>query len=96
LGAEGVADRLAPALAQGREAEPDLMAPVFAHMDRAYESFARLIYRFYHTNLVSNLFFNPSPPARMREGVISMLAGDVWRHDNPFQDMLLAARRGPA
>ncbi len=94
LGAEQLADRLGPALARGQEAEEGLMTPVSETMEHAYACFARFIQRFYHTNLVSNLFFNPSPPARMRAGVISVLAGDVWRDDNPFQDMLLAARRG--
>jgi hypothetical protein len=93
LGAERLADILSPALETGRESDPELMAPLKAHMEHGYECFARFIHRFYHTNLVSNLFFNPSPPVRMREGVISVLAGDVWRDDNPFQAMLLAARR---
>jgi flavin-dependent dehydrogenase len=92
LGAEQLADLLSPALRVGREAEPELMAPMAAHMQRAYDSFSRLIYRFYNRNIVRNLFFNPSPPARMREGVISVLAADVWREDNPFQDMLLRGR----
>ena len=30
----------------------------------------------------------------IRQGIVSVLAGDVWRADNPFQDMLLNARRG--
>lgn len=96
LGAERLADLLSPALRGGVEDDPDLMKPLSDHMQHAYDCFARFIQRFYHTNLVPNLFFSPSPPARMREGVISVLAGDVWRDDNPFQDMLLAARRGGA
>lgn len=93
LGAERLSDLLSPALTEEREADPELMKPLSEHMQHAYDCFARFIHRFYHTNLVPNLFFNPSPPARMREGVISVLAGDVWRDDNPFQQMLLAARR---
>jgi flavin-dependent dehydrogenase len=96
LGAERLADLLSPALSAGTEANPELMKPLSEHMQHAYDCFARFIQRFYHTNLVPNLFFSPSPPARMREGVISVLAGDVWRDDNPFQDMLLSARRGGA
>jgi flavin-dependent dehydrogenase len=29
----------------------------------------------------------------MLRGVMSVLAGDVWRHDNPFQEQLLRARQ---
>jgi hypothetical protein len=28
-----------------------------------------------------------------RSGVISVLAADVWRDDNPFQNMLMRAQR---
>lgn len=93
LGAERLCDLLSPALRVGTEADPQLMQPMRTHMQHAYDCFTRFIHRFYHTNLVGNLFFSQSPPARMREGVISVLAGDVWRDDNPFQDALLSARR---
>ena len=93
-GGERLADVLAPALAEGREAEPGLMAPLAAHMDRAYEAFSRFIHRFYHTNLIDNvLLAEPTGNQTFRSGVISVLAADVWRDDNPFQNMLLSARR---
>ena len=31
-----------------------------------------------------------------RRGVMTVLAGDVWRADNPFQESLLRARRSQA
>lgn len=95
LGAERTVDLLVPALAAGREADPDLMAPVHATMQIAYDSFEQLIRRFYHTRLVSHLFFARTPDPQLRRGLISMLAGDVWRDDNPFQDMLRGSRVQP-
>jgi flavin-dependent dehydrogenase len=93
LGAEAVSDRLTPALAEGREDDPDLMKPVWTHMERAYVSMSSLIHAFYHTGLVRNLFFSKKPDPLMRAGLITILSLDVWRDDNPFQDMLLRSRR---
>jgi len=95
LGAERTVDILVPALAAGREAEADLLTPVHAGMQIAYDSFEQLIRRFYHTRLVSHLFFARTPDPQLRRGLISMLAGDVWRDDNPFQDMLRGSRVQP-
>jgi len=92
LGAEAAVDRLVPALAAGVEADPALMAPWSEHMRIAYESFEQLIRRFYHTRMVSHLFFAAEPDPALRRGLISVLAGDVWRADNPFQNMLQASR----
>ncbi len=92
-GAEAVADRLSPALAEGTEARPDLLADHDAGMDRAYRTFAAMIERFYHTNFAETMFLSPTDDQPMRRGVMSVLAGDVWRTGNEFQDMLLAARR---
>lgn len=93
LGAEAVCERLVPALAEGRENDPELMTPVWTHMERAYESMSSLIYAFYHTGLLRNLFFAKHPDLELRAGLISILALDVWRTDNAFQDMLLRSRR---
>ncbi|MCA8951206.1 MAG: tryptophan 7-halogenase [Planctomycetes bacterium] len=92
-GAEGIADALAPALADGREDDPDLLAEHHRSMDRAYATFAALIERFYNTRFAETMFLEPPASADLRRGVMSVLAGDVWRTDNPFQNMLLAARR---
>ncbi|HEB91264.1 MAG TPA: NAD(P)/FAD-dependent oxidoreductase [Deltaproteobacteria bacterium] len=88
-----VADRLLPALESGRESDPDLMQPMEASMKRGYDTFASLVYRFYNTRFVENLIYNAPDDGRLRSGVISVLAGDVFREDNDFQDMLLASRR---
>src|SRR5262249_49018540 len=44
LSAEATAERLVPALSEGREADPDLMSPVRRHMERAYDAMSSLIY----------------------------------------------------
>lgn len=93
VSAERMVDRLAPALAEGREADAELMKPEADRMEGAYHAFASLISRFYNTKLVNNLFFGAPPDADMRQGIVSVLAGDVWRTDNSFQNMLSRSRR---
>jgi hypothetical protein len=63
------------------------------HMAAAYTAFGSLVGAFYQTNIVQSIFFAKDPPAPLRQGLISMLAGDVWRDDNPFQNMLFASKR---
>ena len=92
LGAEAITERLVPALKAGREADPDLMAPVWTRMERAYESMSSLIYAFYHTGLLRGLFFAKRPDPELRAGLISLLALDVWRDDNRFQSLLMTSR----
>jgi flavin-dependent dehydrogenase len=91
LGGESTADRVSAALRERREAAPDLMAEVAARMLVGYRSFATLIYRFYHASLVKNLFFPDVDRSSLRPGITSLLGGDFWRADNPFQAMLLAS-----
>lgn len=92
LGAEKAVELLLPALDAGQEADPRLMAPWATHMQPAYDAFEQLIRRFYHTRLVHHLFFAAEPDPALRRGLISVLAGDVWRRDNPFQTMLETSR----
>jgi flavin-dependent dehydrogenase len=93
LGAETLAERLLPALARGTEADPALAIPVAEHMSHAYTCVSALIHAFYHTRIVKNLFFAQKPNREMRSGLITMLAADLWRDDNPFQNALLSSRR---
>lgn len=92
-GAVGVADAVGSALAKDREDDPDLLDAHHASMDRAYATFAALIDRFYNTPFAESVFMSRATPSDLRRGVISVLAGDVWRTDNPFQNMLLSSRR---
>ncbi|MEE9384107.1 MAG: NAD(P)/FAD-dependent oxidoreductase [Nannocystaceae bacterium] len=94
-GAERLADLLSPALEHGSEARVDLMRPLSAHMERAYDTFGALVHRFYNTNFADHFFFGHPTDKNLRRGVISVLAGDIWRTDNAFQNMLLSARRRP-
>ncbi len=65
-------------------------------MVHGYKAFGALIHSFYHTSLAPNLFFTKDPNLEMRAGLISMLAGDLWREDNGFQNRLAqSARRSP-
>ncbi len=91
-GAEGVADALLDGFARGSEADPDLMVDHARSMESAYQAFAALIRRFYHTSFAESFFLRGLPDYELRRGVMSVLAGDVWRDDNPFQQMLLRGR----
>jgi len=93
LDAVALADALAPAMQAGAEAAPDLMAPRAARMEVAYRTFMALVSRFYNTPLVRNVFFDDAPDERMRQGFVSVIAGDVWCDDNQFQALLLKPHR---
>ncbi len=88
ISAEHMADTLHPALVNGTEKDPDLMIPTRKHMDRGYAAMGGLVRRFYESNLVDHLLFAKDPPEKFRKGLISILAADLWRDDNVFQDML--------
>jgi len=92
-GAADLVDVLAPALRDGREAEAGLLDAYRTSMQRAYATFAGLVERFYNTRFAESYFLGGDLGEELRCGVMSVLAGDVWRHDNPFQEMLLSARR---
>lgn len=93
LGGERFADILTVALREGREADPELTRPVSEHMAVAYAAFGTLVGAFYQTRIVENIFFAKQPDPAVRQGLISTLAGDVWRDDNPFLKMLFASKR---
>jgi flavin-dependent dehydrogenase len=95
-GAELLADRLGPALDAGTEAAPDLLDGVVARMDRANRTFSALIDRFYNSRMRETFFLGDVEGMPMYDGVLTVLAGDVWRHDNPFQELLLRARQRTA
>lgn len=93
VGALRAARTLSRALHEGREADPTILDIYSAHMRHGYRAFFLLIYRFYHTKIFDNLFFSRDPDPVMRQGLITMLAGDVWRDDNPFQNLLFKSTR---
>jgi flavin-dependent dehydrogenase len=96
LSAESLADLLSPALRDGTEARPELLAAHAARMEIGYRSFAGLIGRFYDHAIVRNLFFAGSESEAFKPGIISVLGGDLWRDDNPFQKLLLSSQAAQA
>lgn len=90
---ERLAGLLAPALAAGTEADPELARPLADHLRTAYAAMASLIHSFYNGGLVDNIFFAAEPDPTLRAGLVSLLAGDLWRTDNRFQQMLLRSTR---
>jgi flavin-dependent dehydrogenase len=90
--AESLVDVLSPALKAGTEGAQDLLNEHQASTDRAVKTFHALIHRFYHSNFVNSFFLQEAPQYEMRKEIVTVLAGDVWRYDNPFQDLLLKAR----
>jgi flavin-dependent dehydrogenase len=92
LGAVNLADLLVPALAAGTEGDAALTRPGQPQVERAYATFAALVYRFYNTRFVYNFILGAPAQGELRAGVTSVLAGDVLREDNPFADMLLRSR----
>lgn len=88
ISAAHAADELLPALQEGREGEPRLMDPHVAHMTQAYNVFATVILSLYQRRLLPALFFTQAQDTELRRGLTSILAGDVWREDNPFQKRL--------
>jgi flavin-dependent dehydrogenase len=96
VGASSAADRLAHALAEGTEADASLMAPHQAHMQQGYDTFAAMIDRFYNTRFVDHFILGPEARGAILREIVSVLAGDVWRTDSRFQDMLTRSRRAKA
>jgi flavin-dependent dehydrogenase len=88
-----LAEPLCESLRRGEESDPDLAAPVASRMNHACRVFGTLVDAFYHTKLVDHLFFAERPDPEMRAGLITTLAGDVWREDNLFQNRLLSSPR---
>ena len=93
VGAAHAADVLGPALASGREGDPDLMADHESFMDQGYLMFATLVDRWYNTQFVENFFFARDYQEQTLREIVSLLAGDVWRSDNRFAQGLRQGRR---
>ncbi|MFO0635070.1 MAG: NAD(P)/FAD-dependent oxidoreductase [Nannocystaceae bacterium] len=94
MSAERAAQTLLPVLHDPQAlADPDLMAPLSEATAVAYRSFHTIAHRFYNGRLIDNLLLASAPDQRMRAGLVSLLAGDVWRDDNRFQSAVLSATR---
>jgi flavin-dependent dehydrogenase len=93
VGAADAADVLHPALASGREGDPDLMAEHAARMDDGYLMFATLVNRWYNTKFVEHFVFATEYQEQTRRELVSLLAGDIWRSDNRLAQALRRGRR---
>lgn len=96
VGAQSVADRLSAALTEKTEAEPSLMDEHTAWMEGGIRTFASMIDRFYNTHFIEHFIFGPAVAGVIQREIVSVLAGDVWRSDSGFAQMLLRSRRGAA
>ncbi|MCA9610733.1 MAG: tryptophan 7-halogenase, partial [Myxococcales bacterium] len=92
VGAAKAVDHLRPALERGEEGDPELMAPHTARMKHGYDVFATMINAFYRKRLLPDLFFTSEQSSELRRGMTSLLAGDLWREDNTFLEMLWRSR----
>jgi len=93
VAAEHMTRLLSPALTRGTECDAGLMTSYADFMSTGYRAFSSIIDRFYHTHFVDHFIFGAEEEGEIKQGVVSVLAGDVWREDNRFQQMLLGSRR---
>jgi len=89
LAGESLAEKVSAALRAGTEDDPNLLAAHAKRMEIGYKTFAAIVYRFYHAELVHRLFFQETEGEPLRAGITSVLGADFFRDDNPFQQMLL-------
>lgn len=61
-------------------------------MDQGLAVFESFVGRFYHRDLVRNLFFAPHQPVQARNAIIGILSGDVWNRCNPLVNAILSRR----
>jgi len=93
VGASRMTDILSAALNRGQEHDAELMQPLADYMQRGYDAFAGIIDRFYHTHFIKHFIFGSLREERTEREIVSVLAGDVWRDDNGFQQSLVSSRR---
>lgn len=66
----------------------------FEAVGHGYRVFEKLLERFYRPGWAHTTFFHEPKPRGMMIELNTILAGDVWRTDNAWQNQLLASRRG--
>lgn len=91
--AEMIADRLHQGFLKGREADSTLHAEDDFFYKTGFNTMWLLIDRFYQSSLVENLIFEFDRHERIKEEITALLAGDLWRDENLFQQGLLKGRR---
>lgn len=91
-GAARAADRIHQGMMDGCEADPNLHRPDDeAHATGFYTMYA-FVERFYHSDLIHNVFFEAHRDAAIKQAISELLAGNLWSGENPWQGTLLRGR----
>jgi flavin-dependent dehydrogenase len=88
-----VADQVHLALAEGREADPQLHARDDEDYLLGFNTMRRFVERFYLSGMVHNLFFEADKHPQLKDEIAQLLAGDLWTGDNLLQNSLLTSHR---
>ena len=88
-----IADRIHQGLSEGREADPQLHAEDDEAYLLGFNTMRLFVERFYHSNVVHNLFFEAHRDPELTAQIARLLSGDLWVEDNALQQSLLAGRR---
>jgi flavin-dependent dehydrogenase len=88
-----LADRVHQALAEGREADPELHGADDRDYLLGFNTMRLFVERFYQSDMVHNLFFEADKHPQLRDEIARLLSGDLWSGDNQLQNSLLAQRR---
>ena len=83
-------DHLIPNIIQDQPLQLDAW---YLQMQRGYQTFERVVDRFYRPGWVENMIFVEDKTEELTLQLNTILAGDVWRHDNPLQNRFLANTR---
>ncbi|MGR8930324.1 MAG: NAD(P)/FAD-dependent oxidoreductase [Gammaproteobacteria bacterium] len=88
-----VADRVHLGLAEGCEADPELHSVDDEDYLLGFNTMRLFVERFYHSNVVHNLFFEANRNPELTSEIARLLSGDLWVSDNALQRSLLAGRQ---
>lgn len=92
-GAARIADRVHVALLAGTEADPDLHSADDREYLLGFNTMRAFVDRFYHADIVHNLFFEADKHPQFKAEIGRLLAGDLWTGTNQLQNGLLGLRR---
>ncbi len=78
---------------QIKNGQPLKLKKYVEQMSRAYQTFEKIVERFYRPGWVETTFFMEDKPIELVAQMTTILAGDVWRTDNPYQNLFLKGKR---
>jgi flavin-dependent dehydrogenase len=88
-----IADRIHQGFVDGREADQQLHSEDDEAYLMGFNTMRLFVERFYHSNVVHNLFFEAHRDPELTAQIARLLSGDLWVDDNALQKSLLAGRR---